>query len=136
MEKKGAGHGMPARTAYDFYRSFPRSLAKDLQDFLILSPAHDLSANHLQVTVHMVKVVGILRKRLQVWATATDTRYHSVRIKLLELSVSKKDVLHIDKGYESNDFMLTARSHRELRDEICLHVLDVLQDPNFGKLIR
>ncbi len=116
--------------AYGLFRKFPKSLAKDLQTFLILSPVHNLSANHMQISVHIVKSVGFWRKRLEVWATMTDAYYQSSQIKLLEVAVTKENVLKL-KSTQANNVthtMLSTKKYSDLRDEVCTAAVDLLEE--------
>ena len=115
-------------TARLLFRKFPRTLAREIQKFLVLSPVHDLSANNLQVSVHIVKVAGILKKRLEVWATTTNTQYISDQIKLLDVFVTRENVLQIRRPNEVISTMIDVQSYGELRDEICKQVTQVLNE--------
>jgi hypothetical protein len=113
-------------SASSLFRKFPKTLAKDLQQFIILSPAHDLSAHHLQINVHIVQVRGIFSKYLCVWATVTNSNYKSSRIKLLEIRVTKDDILKIKSPNELIQSMLHVTKYGDLRDEICAQVQNIL----------
>jgi len=137
MKKKGTSHNSAPvvnksasttkdSSAYKLFRKFPRTLAKELQTFLILSPAHDLSVHHLQVSVHIVKVIGLWNRHLAVCATITNPQYKSKQITLLKVFVTKQNVLQIQRPSETLQTMLNLKTYAELRDEVCSQVLAVL----------
>lgn len=112
--------------AFSVFNRLTKTLAKDLQDFLILSPAHELSANHQQIIVHMVKVVGTLTKKLEIWATITDTQYNSKQVKLLTITVTNSSVLQITRENNTLQIPLTTTKYNELRDVVCTQAMTLL----------
>lgn len=117
--------------AYSLFNRLTATLARDLQDFLILSPAHDISANHLQIVVHLVKVVGVLSKKIEVWATITDTKYVSKQVKLLTVNVTKDNVLQISRDSQIMQYQANATQYGQLRDLICTQCMTLLLEESY-----
>ncbi len=113
-------------SAYSLFNRLTATLARDLQEFLVLSPAHDISANHLQIVVHLVKVVGVLSKKIEVWATITDTKYVSKQVKLLTITVTKDKILQIMRDNELLQYPVSIKQYGDLRDIICTQCMTLL----------